>query len=485
MKKYFYIMVGLVTIGLSGCKKDFLELSVNPNTPSVTTPQFTLAGALKVASDIVNINYPHYGVWAGQLSPSGNYVPSPQLQQYQFTTDNYQVFAPLYANLTNFNTLETISADASFAKFRAIAKIMKAYDFEQLVDNYNNVPYTEAFNSSKTLFPKYDKGADIYADLIKQIDAAIALIDGNASATSPDISDIVFKGDMAKWKLFANTLKLRLAVRGKLTATLPASGDANYLNASVKAATQPGYANSDAVGGQQSPFWRSFGFDQNGNPTGNNAYYRANAYELGILTATNDTLRARAFYAAIANDPKKIKRVGIILGDDSAVPNAGTSAIGPGLLKSATQDGILMSSAESYFLQAEAVVNGTITGNAQALYESGITASFVALGLSADAAKTYYNQPIANVSWAASTNKLQAIITQKWISLTGYGSLEAYNEIRRTGYPAVPRSIDSKAIGTGLPTRVFYPTSEYQQNADNVGKEGTIDPFKSKIFWAK
>lgn len=475
-------MVGLLTVGISGCKKDFLDLQVNPNTPSVTTPQFTLAGALKIAADIVNINYPHYGVWAGQLSPSGNYVPSPTLQQYQFTTDNFQVFAPLYSNLTNFDNLEKMgAADASLAKFRAIAKIMKAYDFEQLVDNYNDVPYTDAFKASTTFFPKYDKGADIYADLIKQIDAAIALIDANTSATNPDVSDIVFKGDMTKWKQFANTLKLRLSLRSGISATLPTAGSA-YLTASVQAATQPGYANSDAVGGQQSPFWRSFGFDQNGNPTGNNAYYRANAFEVNLLNSFNDP-RVSKFYAPITSGAI----VGIIFGDATAIPNAGTSAIGSGLLKSAAQDGILLSSAESFFLQAEAVQNGKITGaTAQSLYEQGITASFVAVGLTAANATTYYNQNIANVSWAASTDKERAIITQKWISLTGYGSLEAYNELRRTGFPAgVPRSIDSKAIGTGLPTRILYPTSEYQQNADNVGKEGTINPFGSKIFWAK
>lgn len=263
-------------------------------------------------------------------------------------------------------------------------------------------------------------------------------------------------------------------------ANLPAAGS-SYLDASTQAATQPGYANSDAVGGQQSPFWRSFGFDQNGNPTGNNAYYRANAFEVNLLDKFND-LRISKFYAPIPDGSIK----GIILGDATAVPNAGTSAIGVGLLKSASQDGVLLSSAESLFLQSEGVQNGFITGDAKSLYEQGITASFVTVGLTAAQATSYYNQSIANVSWASSTNKEQAIITQKWISLTGYGSLEAYNELRRTGYPAgVPRSIDPKAIGTGLPTRIFYPTSEYQQNADNVAKEGTINPFGSKIFWAK
>ncbi|MCO5936682.1 SusD/RagB family nutrient-binding outer membrane lipoprotein [Mucilaginibacter sp. RB4R14] len=482
MKKHIIIILGLFIIGTSGCKKDFLSLEENPNTPSVTTPQFLLTGALKTAADIVNINYAHYGVWAGQLSPSGNYVPSPQLQQYQFTTDNYQVFTPLYLNLSNFNNLEVLAkSDPTLTKFQAIAKIMKAYDFEQLVDNYGDVPYTEAFQQSKTFFPKYDKGQAIYTDLIKQLDAAVALIDGSTSALSPDVSDIVFKGDMIKWRRFALTLKLRMAIRTNVkVAGLPAAGT-DYLDASTLAATQPGYANSDALNGQQSPFYRSFGFDQNGNPTGNNAYYRASAFEVGLLNSYSDP-RISKFYATTSGG----KIVGIILGDNTAIPNSGTSAIGAGLLKDPTMAGVLMSSAEALFLQAEGVTNGFITGDAQQLYQSGITASFMSVGLTAVNATTYYTQAKDNVSWVASTNKQQAIVTQKWISLTGYSSLESYNELRRTGYPAgVPRSIDNKAIGTGLPTRIFYPTTEYQQNPDNVGAEGIINPFGTKIFWAK
>jgi hypothetical protein len=487
MKKYILMIVGLVTVGISGCKKDFLDLQVNPNLPSVTTPQFLLAGAEKVAADIVNKNYAHYGVWAGFWSPSGNYVPSPALQQYQFTTTDYQNFAPLYQNATNFYNLQTLASTPALAKFAAIAKIMLAYDFQQLVDNYNDVPYSEAFNSSKTLFPKYDKGADIYADLVKQLDAAIDLINKNASATSPDVSDIVFKGDMTKWKKFANTLKLRLALRlSNLTtnpakAALAATAAEGYLDGTVQAAANPGFANSDASGGQESSFWQSFGFDQNANPTGNYNYYRANAYSVNLLNSFNDP-RVSSFYAPIAAGGI----VGVVFGSSTALPNASTSAIGTGLLKSATMDAVLLSSAESLFLQSEAVSRGYITGNAQTLYEQGVTAAFTAVGLTAAQATTYYNQSISNVGWAASTDKIRAIITQKYFALNGYANLEAFNEYRRTGFPVgVPRSIDSKAAGTVIPTRIFYPTSEYQQNADNVGKEGTIDIFTSKIFWAK
>lgn len=488
MKKYILIITTLLAAGISGCKKDFLSLEVNPNTPSVTTPQFALAGAEKVAADIVNTNYSHYAVWGGIWTSSGNYVPSPALQQYQFTTDNYQVFTQLYQNLTNFNNLEKMStADPSLANFQAIAKIMKVYDFQQLVDNYNDVPYSQAFKAPAVLFPAYDKGPAIYDDLVKQLDAAISIIGGASGKTSPGTSDIVFGGDMTKWKQFANTLKLRIALRESNLAANTAKSDlstsaSDYMDGTYDAAANPGYSNSDANGGQESPFWRVYGYDQNGNTTGNWAYYRANNYSVSLLSSFNDP-RLPLLYAP--NSTGAV--VGIKFGDPNAPANAVSSAIGPGLLKSPTMGGVLMSAAEALFLQAEGNQRGYIaTGSAQTFFESGITAAFVAVGLTAADAQAYYGQGINNVSWASSTDKIQAIITQKYIALNGYGNLEAYNELRRTGFPVgVPSSIDPKAISTTAPSRIFYPTSEYQQNAANVAKEGTINPFTSKIFWAQ
>nr|WP_294946439.1 SusD/RagB family nutrient-binding outer membrane lipoprotein [uncultured Mucilaginibacter sp.] len=495
MKKKILIIAALFTTGIiTSCKKDFLSLEVNPNTPSVSTPQFALAGALKVAADIPNNNYNVFGMWVGYVAPSGNFVPSPALQQYQFTTDNFQVFTPLFANATNFDNLEKISADASFAKFAAIAKIMKAYDFQQLVDLYNNVPYSQAFNASVYLFPKYDKGDAIYADLVVQLTAAKALIDGSASATDPGVNDIVYHGDMSKWKKFANTLLLRLALRqsklngGTAKAALPAITDAASLAANYMTLdSESGIANPGYTGGgfegQQSPFYNNFGFDVSGNPKGASASVRANAFAVELLRSYNDPRLAREYAVAGTTGTQK----GITFGDPNAPANALTSAFGPGLLKAPTMGAVLLSTAESLFLQAEAVNRGWIAlgdGVAADLYKKGVTSSFLALGLTSTQADTYLAQDQQNIAWASSPDKLQAIITQKYFSLNGYSFFEAWNEFKRTGFPVgVPRSIDPKAIGTGIPNRIFFPTSEYQQNADAVGAEGTIDPFTSKIFW--
>ncbi|MBS1524138.1 MAG: SusD/RagB family nutrient-binding outer membrane lipoprotein, partial [Bacteroidetes bacterium] len=300
--------------------------------------------------------------------------------------------------------------------------------------------------------------------------------------------------EMQDWIKFANTLKLRMALRvsnvsgfstGTIMSTTVSAADdpstpTNFLGLGTEADSNPGYSNAS---GKQNPYYADYGFDPTGNPVFGNVYWRANAFSVNMLLSTNDP-RASELYAPTTNGG--VIR-GNVFGDPGVKSNPFTSAQGPGLLKSPSQNAVLLSGAESLFLQAEAVNRGFLTGNAQGLYEAGITASFEALGVpdADNAAKTYYSQLVPNVNWATSTNKEQAIITQKWIALNGYFNFEGYNEYRRTGYPNLPSSIDPAAISPTLPTRLPYPLEELTTNQANLAKEGTINVFTSKIFWAK
>jgi len=499
MKKYISIITAIFIVGATGCKKDFLSLEVNPNAPSVSTPQYLLTGAEKVAADIINDDYLQYGVWGGFYTSSGNFVPSPQLQQYQFTDANYNgCWGDLYANLTNFTTLQNQSAaDPSQGNYTAIAMIMKAYDFQQLVDNFNDVPYSQAFQASTISYPKYDKGAAIYADLMVQLDNAIGLINSATSTANPGTADIIYGGTMTKWVKFANTLKLRIAIRqsnlaagSTFAAEIAKTSAGGFLDDTQGATANPVYSNN---AGKESPFYGTYGFDAAGNATSNNSYYRANAFNVSFLSNNNDPRLAQTWTLVTAPPPApagspQVYR-GNVFGDATQfLSNSYTSAIGAGLLKAPTQDAFILSPAEACFLLSEGALNGYITGGvvaAQDYYQRGITAHFVQVGLTAGAAATYYGQTLANVGWATSPNKQQAIITQKWVALNGYNNLEAYNEYRRTSFPNLPQSLDPSAASPTLPTRVFYPHSEVSTNGVNLLAEGTINPFTSKIFWAK
>jgi hypothetical protein len=372
---------------------------------------------------------------------------------------------------------------------------MTAYDYEQLVDNYNDVPYSQAIAGIKNLTPKYDKGSDIYDDLMKQLDAAIGLIrNAPGTAVNPGESDIVFQGKMVNWIKFANTLKLRLAIRqwdnvsakqSSLKTAIGASASLGYIDDTFEAAANPGYQNSDAFNGQESPFWIVYGYNQTGAPNTFNVEYQANSYAINFFTNNNDPRLPRVY----APNPSG-NIVGSYFGQTFTVP-AGLvpSVYGPGLLISPTMPAVLMCSSESLFLQAEAVNDGLITGDSASLYDAGITASFNAMGVpdATTEAKAYYAQAaIAYPAGGSMESKKKAIITQKWAALFGYGFLEVYNEYRRTGYPNdIPLSQFPGVNAPNQPTRIFYPSIEYQTNAANVKAEGTIDKFNTKIFWAK
>jgi hypothetical protein len=507
MKKYIIYSLVLFASAFSSCKKNFLDLP-NPNQPTAASAALVLPSALSTSAAIVNASYTTYGFWMGYLAPAAGYAPSQSLLTYNFTTSDYQVWTSYYLNLSNYDyVIKQTNGNASQVYYNAIAQIMTAYNFQGLVDNYNDVPYTKAFQGSANLLPTYDKGPAIYADLIKRLDAAIAAIKGadDKVAVNPTSADIVFAGDMDKWKKFANTLKLRLILRqsnlpnfSAIAADIATTAAEGYLT--VDAAANPGYQNID---GKQSPFWAAYGYSQAGST--NNAPTTAGTFGVNSFKNNADP-RGPLFY----QPNKDGDIVGNLFG--VAVPvtasnfgnttlSGGSFAKGTGLLKSPYMDANLLSASESYFLQSEAALKGLIStanGDAEALYKSGITASFetayisytgtnkiVAPGADSAAVK-YYKQSKANINWEASSDKLQAIITQKYLALTGYNMLEAYNEYRRTGFPNVPASVANGALGGGkLPSRIFYPNSEYAQNAANVGAEGTINQFTSKIFWAK
>ena len=491
MKKYISIVTVFLTIGMAGCKKDYLDQEVNPNYPSVTTPQYTLAGAEASSATILPLDYPEYGEWGGIWCFSGSYTPVSQFQEFAVSISvapsPNDAWNDLYSNLTNYNNLqvssESVPADANF---EAIAMIMKEFDFEQLVDNYNNVPYTQAFQPSTILFPAYDTGQFIYNDLVKQLDAAIALISkSGASATNPGTSDIIYGGNMANWQIFANTLKLRLAIRQSNLSTNVAQADLastasiGYIGVGTEADCQPGY--TDALG-KQNPFYAVYGFDQNGNPASGYETQRANIVASNLMKSLNDP-RDSAYYQTVSGAINALQ-----LGNPQNASNAISSPIGPGLIKSSSQPEPIFTSYESLFLQAEAAARGWIQGSAAAFYNAAITASFNAVNAQGSVTTYLAQSAVAYPTGGTLNQQVQAIITQKYISLNSLFNLEAYNEFRRTGFPVLPQnpaSQDPAAVSQTLPTRIPYPLSELNTNTNNLNAQGTINIFTDKIFWAK
>ena len=162
------------------------------------------------------------------------------------------------------------------------------------------------------------------------------------------------------------------------------------------------------------------------------------------------------------------------------------SNIGPGILKGATQDAIIYTLAECYFNLAEARQRGFITSgdDAKTLYNKGIQASFDYLGVAEDRFDIYTAQNKNLVNWDASSNKLEAIITQKWIANTING-YEGWIEYNRTGFPDL-KTISASLNNNIIPVRMPYPAEEEALNSENYKKAAAAtdgNSINTRVWW--
>lgn len=497
-----------MALGFAGCKKTFLsELAVNPNAPSQATPQLVMTSVLHyTAGDISGGGlYQNIAVWMGYWNYSGNYSIGTTTLNYTLTSGTPQAWDQWYGNLSNINYIEQSSKVLpGYDNFVAIAKILKALNFQYLVDFYDKVPYSQAFQGVGNFFPKYDDGLSVYTSLIGQLDSAITIIN-NAPAgdVNPQASDVMFGGNMQEWAQFANTLKLRFLLReammsgqtsfiqGEIAKTL-ATG---FLGQGQDALVQEGYNNSSQ--GNQTPVWANYGESPSGSLYADSYnFMRAGGYAMSFYKSTNDP-RLGYFYGKIGDDPTdpafstpdplQADFVATMFGDPNVIPNSGASGIGPGVMQGPAAPAPVMLASEALFLQAEAALMGWIPGSAQTLYQEAITESFRWLG---DAnyttdAQTYYSQVgVAGVSWPATqAGQDTVILTQKWAALNGNDIVESYDDYREFGIPNVPLSLNSTVNVSHLPWRYLYPQREFDTNGKNANQYAGINDQTDKIFW--
>lgn len=515
-KSILGIFIGTLVLATS-CKK-YLDVNTDPNRASSVTPELLLPQAITYTANVLN-GYNSYGAQTGlYCANAGGYGGFGESITYNYTTTGTGTWGSTYDNLQDYQTiLNTTAGNNLYNYFDAAARIMKVLGFQMLVDAYNDVPYTDALKGSNKLSPTYTAGKDIYKDLASQLDSAIAKI--NAGSSVPGInplggSDVLFGGDMAKWKKFANTLKLRIVLRGSGKVTFANTTFSSDGFLTTDALINPGYTRDN---GRQNPAWNTWAYSYTGS-AGNKAWMPSQ-YIFGFYDGHSvyDSARGRAIYYQF---PKTgINRLGVESNSLVSSPTGGfwhpsnnrdgkTNGGNYGILKGPNAGYPVLLAAESYFLQAEASLKGIITtGTTEDFFSKGITAAFhytyqlpdksVTVSV-ADTVAAYKLKNASNylVDFTAATTdakKLEAIITQKFIALNFVESYEGWNEYRRTGYPSIvvsgdgfktfASSVSESTRADKLPTRVMYPVSEGSYNGANVPQG--ITPFTSLIFWAK
>jgi hypothetical protein len=498
-------LIAILTLGVfASCSKDYLDINDSPVDPTqdIVAPNLLLAGGLHASYPTFATTANDLGnAWVQNWGPNVNAWTGGYEDEFRFrltTSFGDNIWDETYRGMSTLQSIIDYEGE-DYDNHKAIARVMKSFYFQYLVDLYGDVPYTEALQKGTILTPAYDDDMAIYRDLIVQLDMAIATLKAEEGDATVGAEDIVFQGDLSQWVKFANTLKLRILLRQSELAETDGETQ-SYLNTQFanleqnflteNATINPGYSDAE---GKQNPFYAAYGFDSEGNAAGRRTFdvaaeYAANflkgdATENGVTTGVYDP-RVERLYEVLDSAGEV---VGIQQGATATTAPDDLSYLGPGLIVSSEQDGYLITAAESFFLQSEAAFRGYTAGDAKTLFQDGIVASFELLGVpdAAATAMTYISGSNSQnlIGWDGSANKIEAIMTQKWIALNGINGIEAFIEYNRTGYPDFPLPIIAEE--SQRPFRLLYPASEYSNNSANVAlqNQAISDAFNTPIFW--
>ena len=484
--KVLFSLLAIVSI-TSSCKKA-LDINHDPNNPTLEQgnprlvfPAAVMATAGRVGGDLAILG----GMW------SQNFTQSALANQYK-DIDSYDVkstdlnlpYSGLFTGgLKNYQFVIDKSAAAKDWNFYLMATVMKAYTTEVLVDLYDKIPYSEALGGATNLNPHFDNGDNTYTSLIAEIDGALGKDFGASTNTSPGNSDLVFQGDIDKWKRFANTLELKMYLR--MINAKPADAQAGvqklYTNGAKFLSTDAGVFGFSDEPGLDNPL-----YEQNIRQLNVGTNLRASRTFVSWLMANSDSRIVSYFGNATPNSINQ----GDYLGSD---PTYGTAAV---FVEHPTDPVIFISKAESYFLQAEARERFYLGDNAKALYDNGVLASFQSVNQNGSqfiGAGKVYEYPAGG----SLAQKIEAIVVQKWASFP-YGAhfIESFFEKQRTGFPTtspvystdvsyVPGEFvisKNSVLSIGkLPRRLVFPDVEVSRNTNTPA----LVPITESVWWAK
>lgn len=360
----------------------------------------------------------------------------------------------------------------------AIMEVMSVYSYQCLVDAFGNVPYTEALDGAVNSSPVYDDAKTIYMDLLTRIDAAIAGM--NTTEGSFGSADILYGGDVASWKTFAASVKLRLGIR-------LADADAGAAQAAVESAVSSGvFADGEGaffyyngVVPHVNTIYEHFTVDKRKDWLPSNTIVDAMK---GLSDPRIDNYFTKVDTSSEVGVVKEVF-LGAIYGLDGAQSYNNFSNFTDRFM-AATFEADLMSYAEVEFILAEAAQLGWNVGGgtAEEHYNAAVSASIGYWGGTQEEADAYIAMP--EVAYDAANWK-EKIGTQKWIALYNQG-VEAWAEWRRLDFPVL--NVPEGLTYNDIPVRMDYPFQEEALNP--VGYEAAVaamggDTQNIKLFWDK
>jgi hypothetical protein len=540
------IILGIITF--AGCTDNFVSLNINPNSsrPEVADPKFQFLYSVNRSNLYSNRWQENDQMTVCHFS---EYAANDGLSASDYSMDNRYIqgiWDLTYVALANFNAIiRSYENDPLHVNVVNMSKIWKCWLMLRLTDYLGDIPYSEAGNAAGTN-PKYDLQKDIYYSMFTELVDAQSKLDADADKLGS--YDLIYGGDIAKWKKFANSLRLRMAMRiAKVDNAKAKTEAANAIAAGVMASRNDdaliAMGSSSVETSSQNPIY----YHRNSSVIHmSTAYYRIvenlggqnwpDASDQSANSNITDYILNAEHHPAkvdprspIHFEPSGTKETVTTdtLNKNWAGTNPGnvSSAVGAAMMtgqfvndyaqigewfyKNPERGVPVMEYSEVCFLQAIAIQTGILTsGDAQNLYEEGITANMQKFGIPADKITAYLNSEDANYygtsvkySHTAGTANtvLDKIVTQKWIAHFVEGSFEAWADHRLYHKPTLmPFANVSSSVFTMNPDdranntpnayikRGYYPATEQTFNAENyktaVDRMGS-NSIQNNLWW--
>ncbi|MGY3795531.1 SusD/RagB family nutrient-binding outer membrane lipoprotein [uncultured Aquimarina sp.] len=493
----------ILIITTISCTEDFEEINTNPINPETATVEGIMAGV-----QYFEFAEPRFLTWRGNLIYTSQFAHqfSYNAEGSWFAGDAYQnnqgwtnaIFDASYQKVSlNIRNLLGTYNDLGDKNGAAVTKIMMSWFYQKMTDIYGDIPYSKVVGDELILEnpqPAYDSQKDIYTGLLNDLKTQMDEIGASSEIIAGAEGDFIYNGDPQKWKTFANTLRLRIAIRSR--DAFMRDGDQSFIDTVInECLSNPLLDSSNEAllkksesalilsfldGSFEDVYW---GFGGLGSK-----WVFSDRY-MNLLNNNNDP---RVFQVA---DPSPnntfegtaISMRGIIPRNNLAIPSEKIIGTSTTDITNVVPTQIL-TAAESYFLQAEAALLG-YTGNPQALYEEGIRASMKFWGVDSGDIETFImNEPIATLS-GSNEEQLEAVWNQRWLALLMNG-YEAWSLVRRT--ELIPPLTDdsmffvSEPNNGRIPRRLQYSTTELVANEENVKeaieRQGP-DTMTTPIWW--
>ncbi|SEI61315.1 Starch-binding associating with outer membrane [Dyadobacter koreensis] len=520
MKKLLRLLyLAPVALLFASCDNGFEEMNVNPNASTSVVPGFlfTRAQLTTVSNNYTGAAYLTIG---GSMQHFATYKEVPgagdKYFNFSYSTGSWALYggdpATAGAVIDIEQVIEAVKTVPADVNKLSVARIWKAYLYHRLTDLYGDVPYSEAGKAltDKNYTPKYDEQSAIYADMLKELEQAIGAFDP-AQATF-GTSDLIYGGDIAKWKKFGYSLMLRLGMR--LTQV-----DATMAKTWVQKAIAGGVITSDTDIATIAYV--------DGSVTASRNFISSGLMGTDYVSPGGDNVEGGKFAKTLIDHLKTTKdpRLNVIsvvwvkptsasayVADTATalqkgMPNAAFNSLppdfdsysepNPNTILKYNAPLLVFTTAETHLLLAEAAVRGWYTATtAEAEYKSAVTAGmkqwtlFGTAGVISDAKINAYIAANPYKTSGTVEEQIEQISTQKWVALFLEDEYEIFSNWRRTGYPKLtPTNYPGNLTGGKIPTRFQIPDSEGIYNEANFiqarTRQGGTNSLSSIVWWDK